>query len=636
VKGSTKESVAFVLRMRNAGSLGSLVEAGMPHGFLSVQKFATGYGQTRAHIAALQKYLKGFGIQSTVYADRLDVSATGRAWQWNKALSVTQSVFTAAAIPARGNQPARPAVSFHGTTDRPLLPKSLASFVYSILGLTNYPIGSSNAVHTPTPEKRSTPASLQKGNRTPANFATQYGLTPLQRAGARGQGQTLGIITYASLEPSDATHFWSRVLKIKTKANRIKLDNIDGGPGRVSVASGSGETTLDVEQSGALAPQASIVVYQAPNTDYGQADAWFSAASQNKAATISTSWGQSEIFNEAVAANRSESATYSGIYNEAGLEMAAQGQSAFVASGDFGAYDDVGDPTSYTELSVDNPADSPWLTASGGTTNAGRIPLYSQSQGLTRVVTIQTQRTWGWDYLFPYWYMFPDKTGAAFGSEPPFVADTSYAAGGGGGYSVVESQPAYQRKISGIDDYHYVSYETPRRYVDFGTNTTCTPSASVSCLPTRWTAWPGASTVPVATPPEVLPGTFSGPGGRAVPDIVTDADPYTGYEEYFSKFPSVGLPALSPGWGGTSFVAPQLNGSAAVIDSYLHRRVGFWNPAIYKFAVQSYTPFTRLDAQTANNDNLYYTGTTGAIYNPGSGLGVPNLDKLALDFRRHS
>jgi kumamolisin len=632
VKGSTKETVSFVLRLRNSSTLRSLVSAGMPHGFLSVQKFASGYGQTRAHIAALEKYLKRYGIKSTAYRDRMDVSATGRAWEWNKALSVTQSEYTTAAIPARGDQPARPAVTFHGTTDKPLLPKSLASFVYSILGLTDYPVASSDAVHTPTQEGRSNPKALQQGNRTPANFAKQYNLTPLYSAGAKGQGQTIGIITYASLRSSDATHFWSSVLKIKTKANRIKLDNIDGGSGRVSYGSGSGETTLDVEQSGALAPDADIIVYQAPNTDYGQADAWFSAASQNAAATISTSWGQSEIFNEVIAASRTESATYGGIYDEAGLELAAQGQSAFDASGDAGAYDDVADPTPYTELSVDNPADSPWVTAAGGTTNRGEIPLSSDV-----TVDIRAQRTWGWDYLFPYYYLFPDQntsSGTAFTSEPPFVEDTYYAGGGGGGYSVVEGQPAYQRAIKNIDDYHYVSYETPTDYLDYGTKTACTPPAGVTCLPTEWIAWAGAATDQA---PAVQEGTFSGPGGRAVPDIVADADPYTGYEEYFSKFPSAGLPALSPGWGGTSFVAPQLNGSAAVIDSYLHHRTGFWNPAIYKFAARkSITPFTPLDSQTASNDNLYYTGTRGAIYNPGSGLGVPNLDKLALDFRYHN
>ena len=637
VKGSTKETVSFVLRLRNASALKSLVEAGMPHGYLSVKQFATGYGQTRAHIAALQKYLKHYGLKSTAYGDRLDVSATGRAYQWNKALSVTQSEYKVAAIPARGDQPARPAITFHGTTDKPLLPKNLASFVYSILGLTNYPVASSSAVHTPTPEERSTPKGLQQGNRTPANFAKQYNLTPLYSTGAKGRGETIGIITYASLQSSDATHFWSSVLKIKTKANRITLDNIDGGSGKVSYDSGSGETTLDVEQSGALAPDANIVVYQAPNTDYGTADAWFSAASQNKAATISTSWGQSEIFNEAIAASRTESATYGGIYDEAGLEMAAQGQSAFDASGDSGAYDDVADPTPYTELSVDNPANSPWVTAAGGTTNSGEIPLYDQQGDLTPV-HIAAQRTWGWDYLFPYYYLFPDqnsKSGAAFTSEPPFVEDTFYAGGGGGGYSVVEGQPAYQSKIKNIDVFHYVGYETPADYLKYGTKTACTPPA-VTCLPTVWTAWAGASPVP-ATPPVPQEGTFSGPGGRAVPDIVADADPYTGYEEYFSKFPSVGLPDLSVGWGGTSFVAPQLNGSAAVIDSYLHHRTGFWNPAIYKFAAStSITPFTPLDSASPNNDNLYYTGTAGAIYNPGSGLGVPNLDKLALDFRHHN
>jgi len=634
VKGSTKETVSFVLRLRSATALKSLVEAGMPHGYLSVKTFASEYGQTRAHVAALQKYLKHYGIKSTVYGDRLDVSATGRAHEWNEALSVTQSEYKVAAIPARGDQPARPAVTFHGTTDKPLLPKSIASFVYSILGLTTYPVASSDAVRTPTPEKRSTPKGLQQGNRTPANFAKQYNLTPLQRAGARGRGETIGIITYASLRPADATHFWSSVLKIKTKANRIKLDNIDGGSGKVSLNSGSDETTLDVEQSGALAPDANIVVYQAPNTDYGTADAWFSAASQNTAGTISTSWGQSEIFNEAIAASRTESATFGGIYDEAGLEMAAQGQSAFDASGDSGAYDDVSDPTPYTELSVDNPANSPWLTAGGGTTNAGEIPLYDQEGDLT-TVDVAAQRTWGWDYLFPYYYLFSDQnSGNAFTSEPPFVEDAYYAGGGGGGYSVVEGQPAYQSKIKNIDVYHYVSYVTPIDPVIFGKKTACT-TPSATCLPTEWLAWAGASTIP-ATAPEVQEGTFSGPGGRAVPDIVADADPYTGYEVYFSKFPSVGLPALMTGYGGTSFVAPQLNGSAAVIDSYLHHRTGFWNPAIYKFAAnKSITPFTPLDAESPNNDNLYYTGTTGAIYNPGSGLGVPNLDKLALDFRYH-
>ncbi len=132
-----------------------------------------------------------------------------------------------------------------------------------------------------------------------------------------------------------------------------------------------------------------------------------------------------------------------------------------------------------------------------------------------------------------------------------------------------------------------------------------------------------------AAAPPVVTGQAS---GRAVPDLAADADPYTGYEEYFSGFPR-SLGHLEFGWGGTSFVAPQLNGAAAVIDSYLGHRAGFWNPAIYRFAAGRRSPFTPLDASGPGNDNLYYSGTAGHLYNPGSGLGTPDLARLAADFR---
>jgi hypothetical protein len=41
--------------------------------------------------------------------------------------------------------------------------------------------------------------------------------------------------------------------------------------------------------------------------------------------------------------------------------------------------------------------------------------------------------------------------------------------------------------------------------------------------------------------------------------------------------------------------------------------------------------FTAGPAGTSN-DNLYYTGTPGQIFNPGPGLGVPNLAALAAGF----
>ena len=116
-----------------------------------------------------------------------------------------------------------------------------------------------------------------------------------------------------------------------------------------------------------LAPGANVVVYQAPNTDPGFADAFFTAASQNLAGSVSASWGESETFLTASIAAGVETPAYATAFDEAFLELAVQGQSTFASSGDSGAYDASGD-LGTTNLSVDTPADSPYITSSGGTT----------------------------------------------------------------------------------------------------------------------------------------------------------------------------------------------------------------------------------------------------------------------------
>jgi subtilase family serine protease len=154
--------------------------------------------------------------------------------------------------------------------------------------------------------------------------------------------------------------------------------------------------------------------------------------------------------------------------------------------------------------------------------------------------------------------------------------------------------------------YSDVQYLTP---ADFGT-------VDGLYLPTQWS---------FTAAPVVQQGDGT---GRGVPDLATDADPFTGYLLY----DPLASPSLQSGWGGTSFGAAQMNGAAAVIDQYIGHRAGLWNPAIYDFAVGASSPFTPLSAQGTSNDNLYYTGTPGQVFNPGSGLGYPDLAKLAGDF----
>jgi len=591
----TPEIVSFILKARHLSLLKSDVASGLPLGRLSVSRFALGFGQTPAHIAALRLYLAQFGIRTKAYRDGLDVTAHGTAGKFDKALTVQQGNFRIPAVRAHFGQPGRPAMTIHGTTDKPLLPRSIARSVLAILGLTNYPVASSNAVHEPPVGKGVQPAAVQTGSLTPENFARRYNLDPLYKAGFTGAGQTIGIVTLASIKPSDATFFWRHVLHITTRAHKISLVNVDGGSGKVSDASGSGETTLDVEQSGAIAPGAKVVVYQAPNTDPGFLDAFYDAASQNVAGTVSTSWGEAETVIDTAVQAGAETPAYERSFDEAFLEMGAQGQSTFDTAGDAGAFDDS-DELGTTNLDVDNPGDSPWATTAGGTTLPGTIPLSK-----TDSAHIPAQRAWGWDWLWPHFASFGAKSEAAFAF--------TQAAGGGGGFSADIPMPRYQWLIPGISQFSDAQYLRPIDPMPFGSES----------LPTKWAFNPA---------PSVAAGTGF---GRAVPDVSTDADPFTGYEEYFTGF--TGNP-LEDGWGGTSFVAPQLNGATALIDQAVGHRVGFWNPSIYRWAAGPHSPFRPLDSASAGNTNLFYTGTPGHIFSPASGLGTPNLAMLARDFAR--
>jgi kumamolisin len=603
---NTPETVSFILNERNISTLKANVVAGFKN-YLSVSQFASTYGQTQANVSALTSYLAGFGIKTTVYADNVDVSATGTAGEFNAALSVTQNQYHVPAQPGAGGRGGIPAQTVHGIAQAPLLPYRLSNFVLAILGLTNYSPYSTNTAHV-----NSNVFKPQQGNANscialtglagacnlPSDFAANYGLNGLYAKGATGSGRTLGIVTLAAVDLSAPPFFWANIAKVNRTGN-FTVQNIDGGPGAPSDASGTGETDLDIEQSGALAPGANVIDYQAPNSDPGFADAFYAAASQNTADTVSTSWGEAETLVTAAVLAGTETATYLQAFDEAFLELAAQGQSAFDASGDSGAYDafpEIGT----TNLSIDTNSDSPYITAAGGTT----LPFSATATGPdgSAPIVVPAQRIWGWDYL---WAPIAKVTGA-----PELQVAEANLAGSGGGFSSVYSIPRYQF-VPGTTSFHAVPYLTP---IDFET---IVPGL---VEPTDWTLNP-------------TPGVIAGTGfARATPDVSADADPNTGYLLYEPSFAGVGQPVLQGGWGGTSFVAPQLNGSTAVIDSALGHRVGFWNPSIYPAANGFKSPFNPLNTASTSNDNLYYTGQPGVRYNQGVGLGIPNLTALSADF----
>jgi kumamolisin len=603
----TPESVSFILRIKDASALESAVTHGVRN-YESVGQFAKSYGADPSTIAALRSYLAGFGITTAVLSDNVDVTASGTAGEFDSALSVTQQQYHVPRVKGQGGHAAIPAQTVHANLHAPKLPYSIAGSVLAVLGLTNYSPFSSDATHIPSslvhPKALSgSDCAVLTGFHSdcnlPSDFASDYGLTKLGKS-ADGAGQTIGIVTLAAMDIGAPEYFWSNVADVPSTGRTVQVQNIDGGPGAPSYDSGSGETDLDVEQSGGVAPGANIIVYQAPNTDAGFADAFYTAASQNTASSVSASWGESETILAASVAAGEETPAYEAVFDQAFLEFAAQGQSGFLSAADSGAYDASGD-LGTTNLSVDASGDSPYITSAGGTTRPISETIASADGSITAPVVVTKERAWGWDYLFAPVAKVAGITETAAAEE--------LVTGGGGGFSKLEPTPSYQQGVPGTHTYSAVPYLTPTSY----------DRANGILLPEQWNF--------NGTPPTIH-GVAT---GRAEPDVSANADPESGYLEYSPSFlDSDGPgPALEGGWGGTSFVAPQLNGAAAVIDSSVGHRVGFWNPAMYAAATSNNSPLTPLNTSGTSNDNLYYSGQPGTVYNPSTGLGTPNLSALA-------
>ncbi|AAK78602.1 subtilase family serine protease [Clostridium acetobutylicum] len=569
---NTQVTIDIVIKLQNKSELQQYIndtvtpKSSNYRRYLSVAEFKKSFAPKSKQINELTEYLKAFGIKSEVYQDNLIVTATGTADQINKAFNVELKHAS-----YKGK-------NFHASKKQPKLPKKIADNILCILGLSSYSSYTTKTVKVPNefkPSNSNGPLSLN-----PSDLIKHYNVQPLYKNGASGKNESIGIVTLAEFNPNDAYSFWKQE-GIKTDKRRIKVINVDGGSGN----DGADETTLDVEQSGALAPKAEVNVYVAPNTDPGFVDAFANVINENKCHQISASWGESEDLISYLVSQGQETKGYAEAFNQLFMQAAAQGISMFAAAGDSGAYDSKENtPPSY-ELSVDNPADSPYITAAGGTTLAWQGTVKETS------VKVDKERAWGWDYLYP-----------AFDADGLYSSGKldKYFVGGGGGFSKIFDTPDYQKGISGVN-----------RFTGVKQWTASNPQGPLLLNVTRDAAQ------------QIVTGKDT---GRNVPDISMDADPYTGYNVYMNgEMSSI---------GGTSIVAPQLAGLCALINDNNNTQVGFWNPQIYKFAQSSNSPLNPLNDTGSSNDNIFYTATKGTIYNQATGLGIPDIAKLNASFGR--
>ena len=509
--------------------------------FITPDVFAATYGQTPANVALVSAWLKSKGFSITkVHANNLLITVQATNAQIAAAFGTTIHAFSAGGL------------AWQAPATNAIIPAQFAGVISVVSGLSNRPMATSHRVTVPgdgvlagdfvKPQRTAgplKPATTPPGLYTTADVAAKYNINPLYGKGYTGAGKTIGIATLASYYQSDAYPYWSD-LKLAVSGTRITDVLVDGGPTDGPLSDGSGETTLDVEQSGGIAPGADMRVYMAPNTGSGFVDLFAQAVIEDKVDVLSISWGSPEIVNDGS-----------------------------------------------TLLSVDFPAADPTVLAAGGTT----LPnTYAHKYG---AVTVPTERAWGWDYMKDYmvtWYGLDTYHASAM------------VVGGGGGVSVNFARPSWQGGVTGV--------------------AVSATAQTLICGP----AVTGHGYGDFVDMP-------ANAAGRNVPDVSLDADPYSGFLVFQSQPDNA--PAIYTGnGGGTSFVAPQLNGIFTLISQGIpvtasnpKGRIGTPGPQLYaafkKVGYGAGSPFKAITAGT----NGFYKST--ATYNPATGLGSLDVDALA-------
>ncbi|WP_225367395.1 S53 family peptidase [Lentilactobacillus parakefiri] len=545
------------------------------HQYLTPNQVAQKYGRTASKISDFNQYFRKYHLKSAAYPGNFVMKVSG---------SQTNLVKAFKAFRTKSNS--RKAVT------KTRLPEKLSSQVASVLGLyidnkksTKKPAKqfakiSSNLVEGDKPAATNSTTEFAKKYGT-QKFINRYGVNKLYDKDLHGQGQRIGVIVTDDFNRSDVAQYWKSIGVSADTARIHKIYTTDktNGPTVKSTDDLESlmEATLDVSQAGAVADQSQLDAYigvtkgdTIPDVQYLNDFAQAVSDNRDKQLTTSTSFGD-ELTGFGQGGLSETISQFSDAINLVYEQAALQGISIFNAIGDHGPYEET---NSQQNLSLPT---SEYAVQVGGTT----LPYQKIMNGV--VVNVSKERAWGDTY-----------------SQGSLTKPAVFA-GGGGGFSRLNPTPAFQQGVSGVNTYNafdVLKYAGQKGYL-------------------------------INPNPGAISGTHQ---GRNVPDVSGIADLNTGYANYVSYKVGKQRQGIWLTLGGTSMVAPQMAGASAVINSGLKTSTGFWNPQLYKFAVQPDTPFHVLDDATMANTNLFYTGQPGKVYNQATGLGTVDFNKLFNKF----
>jgi hypothetical protein len=343
--------------------------------FITPAQFRDEFGPTPAAVDAVQQVLRAEGFSvSAPSGNGLIMPVTASVAVVQKALHVKMTAYELSGH-----------TSGWAATSAPELQGPIAKDVTAILGLDNL-VGPHNFMERPrqAPGAAVTaPLVRRAGNGGPEacaaavrgvghlgwtfnQLANAYGVTGLYDHAALGQGETVAVFELEPFARSDITTFDTCYFGAAQAAQMLRRVSVVPVNGGMPQGPGSGEASLDVEDISALAPHATINVYEAPSSDIGTAyatnDIYNAMVNADTANVMSTSWGLCEPAYEIASPGSQE------VENEIFEEAAAQGQSVFAAAGDAGSNDcAIGDTPTSPPVSVDDPASQPFVVGVGGT-----------------------------------------------------------------------------------------------------------------------------------------------------------------------------------------------------------------------------------------------------------------------------
>ncbi|MDP4171413.1 MAG: protease pro-enzyme activation domain-containing protein [Bacillota bacterium] len=386
---SKKGEVTIALKLRNSDQLDSFIaslnDPSSPNykHYLSTEEFKKQFGPTDETVANVKSFLtsKGFDVRN-VSSNNAFITVSGTTGLMEDAFGVTINDYK--------NSDGQ---TYFSNDQAPEIPAEFAGIITDVEGLNNESHYKHPEIRQPSPYVTNKPAAVAprvgsgpSGGYTPAELKGSYDVSPLASAGYTGTGQTVAVMELDGYNTSNISSYSNYYGLGSPAPTNVYIDGYNGAAGQGEV-----EVELDIEVINAIAPKAQVMVYEGPNTGQGLVDTYQKIASDNKAKSISVSWGISEL--------QESSATMNSLHTIF-QQYAAQGQSVFAASGDNGAYD-AGDST----LAVDSPANDPYVTGVGGT------------------------------HL--------NVSGSSYGSESIW-ANSSNKTGGGGGLSTAYAMPSFQ------------------------------------------------------------------------------------------------------------------------------------------------------------------------------------------------